>query len=491
MKKINIFIFSSIFYLAWIFINNFFENIIFTTIVLFFIGLFFTFLIYKNKNFKILSIFCLLCFSLWILVSKNNLDKIRENQIFLLSHNWQVEIISEIQNIKEKSKWNIIYKTKIISIDWEKPKNNIFSETVILDKYENLEKWQIIKNEWKLYFYKDFWNFSYKNFMISNWFYFKNFANKFEKIWKNEIWKIEKNIIKFREFLLNTIKQNYPENEAIFLWWILLWAREELPEELKENFNNSWLTHFIAVSGFNITILIIFFSFFLKFFPKKLQIISMLFIIFLFVILVWPSAPVVRAWIMWFLGYLVVQNWRQWNILAIALLTLIIMVSENPNSINYDTSLHLSFLAVFWIIYSEKFFSKIFWFLPNFLEIRTAVSITFAALVFTLPIMIFGFWQVSIIAPLTNLLVSWSIPIAMLFWSLSLLWFAIFEKIWIFFWFLTFLFLKWNIEIVNFFWNKDFSIIKTNFWEYSWYFQIIYFLIMIFIILYFEKEKQE
>ncbi|MGB2111106.1 MAG: ComEC/Rec2 family competence protein [Patescibacteria group bacterium] len=40
---------------------------------------------------------------------------------------------------------------------------------------------------------------------------------------------------------------------------MLLGARESLSDEIKQDFNNSGLTHFIAVSGFNITILIIFF----------------------------------------------------------------------------------------------------------------------------------------------------------------------------------------------------------------------------------------
>lgn len=327
--------------------------------------------------------------------------------------------------------------------------------------------------------------------MLSNWYYFKQFANKYEKIKKNEINFIEKNIIQLRENLLNIIKENFPQNEAIFLGWILLWAREELPIELKQNFNNSWLTHFIAVSWFNITILIVFFSVFIKYLPKTLQILTMFIIIFLFVILVWPSAPVIRAWIMRFIGYLVLQNGRQWNILAISLLTLLIMVTYNPLSINYDVSLHLSFLAVFWIIYTEKFFNKIFSFLPIFFEIRSAISITFSAMVFTLPIMIFWFWQISIISPISNLLVSWSIPLVMLFWFLSVIFFIFFPFLWSIIWFFAFLLLKWNILIVNFFWSKEFLVLKTDFWENAWYFQIIYLIFFVFIIMYFKANKKE
>lgn len=327
--------------------------------------------------------------------------------------------------------------------------------------------------------------------MISNWYYFRYFANNFKEIQKNEINIIEKNIISLRENLLSVIKKIYPENEAIFLWWILLWAREELPKELETNFNNSWLTHFIAVSWFNITILIVFFSIFVKILPRPLQILTMLTIILLFVILVWPTPPVVRAWIMGFIGYLVLQNSRQWNILSIWLLTLAIMVSYTPFSINYDVSLHLSFLAVLWIIYTEKFFNNLFKFLPEFFEIRTTVSITFSALVFTLPVMIFNFWQLSTISPISNVLVSWSIPLAMLLWFLSIIWYFMTAKIWIFIWFFAYLLLRWDIFVVNFFWSIEFLVLKTDFWIYKWFFEIIYLMTLVFIVLWFRINKKE
>jgi competence protein ComEC len=97
------------------------------------------------------------------------------------------------------------------------------------------------------------------------------------------------------------------------------------------------------------------------------------------------------------------------------------MIILSPFSLNYDVSLHLSFLAVLGIIYTQKFFDNLFNFLPNFLEIKTAFVLTLSALVFTLPIMIFNFGQVSILAPFANIAVTWTIPIAMLFGFISIL----------------------------------------------------------------------
>ncbi|MDR2640248.1 MAG: ComEC/Rec2 family competence protein [Candidatus Peribacteria bacterium] len=54
----------------------------------------------------------------------------------------------------------------------------------------------------------------------------------------------------------------------------------------------------MAVSGFNITILIIFFGFIVKYFPPFVRFVFMSIIIILFTILVGFNAPVIRAAIM-------------------------------------------------------------------------------------------------------------------------------------------------------------------------------------------------
>jgi competence protein ComEC len=64
---------------------------------------------------------------------------------------------------------------------------------------------------------------------------------------------------------------------------------------------------------------------------------------------------------------------------------------------------------------------KIFSFLPELLEIKTAFVLTLASLAFTLPIMIFNFGQVSIMAPFANIAVAWTIPLAMLLGFLSII----------------------------------------------------------------------
>jgi len=271
----------------------------------------------------------------------------------------------------------------------------------------------------------------------------------------------------------------------------LIWARENIPKELNNSFNNSWTTHLVAVSWFNITILIIFIWFFLKFVPVIFRTIIIISFLIIFCLFVWLEASVVRAWIMWVLWYVITISWRNSNSLTILLLTSFFMILYNPYYINYDISFQLSFLAVLWILYTKDFFNKIFHFLPNTLAIKDSFVLSLSAMVFALPIMIFNFWQVAILAPISNIAIIWNIPLIMLIWFLSVIWYYLSSTLWIIIWFFAYILLKWDIVVIKFFWSLDNFIIKTDFWDYAFYLEIIYFIILIFIIVLNKKKMKE
>jgi hypothetical protein len=100
--------------------------------------------------------------------------------------------------------------------------------------------------------------------------------------------------------------------------------------------------------------------------------------------------------------------------------------------------------------------------------------------------MIFNFWQVSFLAPIANVLVTWTIPIAMFLWFLSIIAYILYPILWSIVGFFAWIFLKYDISIVHFFWKLDFAILKVNFWIYSNYLEILYFVILIFLIAYYK-----
>lgn len=478
MSKTTFFIFIWALYLIWIYINNLSYNSATSLLVLLFlVVLFLLSIFYKNKN-KIFFLLLIISFWIWVLVSEiNNINVEKKSKIIKTFENKAKNINLEVKILwinKITNKYTV-YKSKIIDL-------NINWEVFIKWNYK-LEKNTVLKINSKIYSYKDFDWFEYSKYMYSKWLYYKIYPYNYTKKYKQNTNIIIKNIEKIREYLLKNISLLYPEQEAIFLWWILIWARESIPDELSQNFNNSWLTHFIAVSWFNITIIILFFSFLINKLNPYIKIIIITIIIVLFCILVWFTPPVIRAAIMWIIWYIILNNWRKWNTLSIIIFTLLIMVSISPLSINYDTSLHLSFLAVLWIIYFQEIIESKLSFITNFLEIRNALSLTISAYIFTIPIMALSFWKISIVSPLTNILVAWTIPISMLFWFISIILLDIISYLSYLFWFIAYLLLKWDIYVVNIFWSSKYSTINIDFIEYKWLFAIMYFLALIIFLL--------
>ena len=100
--------------------------------------------------------------------------------------------------------------------------------------------------------------------------------------------------------------------------------------------------------------------------------------------------------------------------MTVIVFTAALMSIISPLSLNYDVSLHLSFLAVIGIVYTQEIFTKIFSWIPSTFAIREAFVLTLSALSFSLPVMMFQFGQISLLAPLANIAVTWTIPLAML-----------------------------------------------------------------------------
>jgi hypothetical protein len=105
--------------------------------------------------------------------------------------------------------------------------------------------------------------------------------------------------------------------------------------------------------------------------------------------------------------------------------------------------------------------------------------------------MLFNFWQVSILSPFANISVTWTIPIAMLLGFISIIVYLVSPLFWEIIWYLTWLLLKFDMLVVDFFWNLEFSVFKYDFWIYRTEFLILYFLISIFLLLYFNTNKKE
>jgi competence protein ComEC len=214
---------------------------------------------------------------------------------------------------------------------------------------------------------------------------------------------------------MDAINRLFPEPHASFEAGLLIGARKGIPDDLMTKFNITGLTHIIAISGYNIAIIVVFFAWLFARLPRKAGFVITIAAIILFTLFVGASPSVVRASIMGILGLLALNYGRQGNIHLTILWTAFFMILWNPKILWWDAGFQLSFAAVLGLVYVAPLFKKYTEKLPQAFGVREAILMTLSAQVMALPIIIYNFGRLSLIAPIANLLVIFAIPPAMLF----------------------------------------------------------------------------
>lgn len=212
-----------------------------------------------------------------------------------------------------------------------------------------------------------------------------------------------------------------PEPHASLLAGLITGSRRGLPDHLSEDFRTSGITHIIAVSGYNITIIMTLLGSALFWLPVKRRFWPLVMMVTAFTIFVGAGAPVVRAAIMGILGLIALQAERVSVPRLTILWTAFFMLMWNPMQLWYDASFQLSFLAVIGITEFGPFLKKALKNVPETFAIRESLVATLAAQAGTLPISILIFRQFSLVSPLVNVLVAPLVPLGMLLGTISLL----------------------------------------------------------------------
>ncbi len=223
----------------------------------------------------------------------------------------------------------------------------------------------------------------------------------------------------FHEKLISKITKHVTE-PASYLASGMLLGVSNFSSELLETFRVTGLSHIVVLSGFNITILIVFILILLRPLPVSVRVVAASLVVVIFVIMVGGGSSLVRASGMAFISLLALLFGRGYVAAQALLLSLIAILLYSPLSLFYDASLHLSFLATSGIVYGyeslERVFSK--WLPKNVSELLTA---TVAAYLATLPYILYMFGTFSLYGVMSNLLVLPLVPLTMSFTALTLL----------------------------------------------------------------------
>ncbi|MBI2635769.1 ComEC/Rec2 family competence protein [Candidatus Peregrinibacteria bacterium] len=228
-------------------------------------------------------------------------------------------------------------------------------------------------------------------------------------------------IYRFRRSMEWQINELFPEPHASLLAGLLLGARGAMPEDLVLDFKTTGLTHIVAISGYNITILITAMGTLLFWMPLKWRFWPSSLLIAAFTLLTGASASAVRAAVMGILALLALQTNRIQTTRLTVLWSAFLMLAWNPKQMWYDAGFQLSFLALIGVLEISPLLQPCLRRLPERFGVRESFCLTLSAQALASPWILFLFGQLSLIAPLSNLLAPPAVPYAMLMGTISIL----------------------------------------------------------------------
>ncbi len=234
---------------------------------------------------------------------------------------------------------------------------------------------------------------------------------------------IYKHLINIKQSLVHILNCYLPEPEAGLANAILFGYRRTVLRSDLDVFARVGLSHMIAISGSHITILsamIINFFLFLGL-SRRRALQSVFLFLFIYPLITGLSASAVRSAIMGALAFLAVYYQRFSSFIKALIFSAALMLAFNRQLLASDIGFQLSFLAILGIIYlypigeektrlwlnKRKLRRGVY----NFWKvIFDTVNLTVVSQIVILPIALINFKQLSIIAPLANVLVLWTFP---------------------------------------------------------------------------------
>jgi competence protein ComEC len=308
-------------------------------------------------------------------------------------------------------------------------------------------------------------DFAYDKYLSRYSIYSVVYRASIEKISEGEGGGLYGSIFSLKRIFEEKLNKVFTEPYGGFMAGLILGSRKGISEDLMNSFNMTGLTHIIAVSGYNVALVVVVVGGVFSFFTRKIRVVLSIIFIFLFVILVGASASVVRAGIMGGISLVALFFGRQYFVFIGLFATAFFMNMWNPKILVYDVGFQLSFLATFGIVlFSESLGNYLRW-VPKTLGIREALQLTLSAQITVVPIIILNFERFSIISPIANLFVLPFIPFAMMFGFVA----VFFGKV---FGFFGYLILEIIIFFVEIFASMEFASLEM---KWTWGIGVVYY----------------
>jgi competence protein ComEC len=215
---------------------------------------------------------------------------------------------------------------------------------------------------------------------------------------------------RWRQRFFAGMRTALPEPVSSFGLGLLVGIRALIPKDMQKELALVGLSHLVAVSGYNLTIIVRAVERSLSRFGRGITLITSLWLIAGFLIVTGASASIVRASLVSVLSLLAAFYGRQFAPLALIMLTAAATAVYNPGYLT-DLGWLLSYLAFFGVLILAPAIETRLGH-PKLIIVRLFIE-SAAAQLLTLPLILYFFGELSIVAPITNLIILPMVPLAM------------------------------------------------------------------------------
>jgi competence protein ComEC len=228
--------------------------------------------------------------------------------------------------------------------------------------------------------------------------------------------RFKKALFSLKEKALSVFEKNLPAMEANLLAGLVLGERAGFEKDFEEKMKNSGTTHLVALSGYNISVLVLAVAAVLGgFLKRKNSFFATVAAIFAFTVMTGAEASVVRAAIMGGILVIAGESGRVFSVRNAIALAALAMVLFNPKVLNFDLGFQLSFAALFGIVCLSPALKGLFKAKPEpgILNWRENFWATVSAQAAAFPILISKFGSFPLLSVISNVLILGFVPVTM------------------------------------------------------------------------------
>ncbi|MDP2648174.1 MAG: ComEC/Rec2 family competence protein [Candidatus Yanofskybacteria bacterium] len=270
-------------------------------------------------------------------------------------------------------------------------------------------------------------------------------------------------ILEIKDKFESSLQHSITEPGAALTAGLLLGSRTDIPQDLKDDFATTGMSHILAISGYNIAIVAELMMIILLFFMRRKTAFLMAVVAICgFVILTGATSSVVRAAFMGILLLFASGFGRLYDPRASILLAAAAMIAINPLILRHDLGFQLSFAAVLGLFYLSPLLLRMLlkFKLPQ--GFKKMLAATLGAQIAVLPLILYHFHSFALYAVPANVVILPTVPITMLLGFITGLGGLIFEQLGRLVGVLTWVLTEFQIMAVRQFAHLPFSNFSVN-----------------------------